>query len=222
MSSSDVLEQIRASRPVAPTALRERVRALAAEQPAAARPSLVDRLRTRPRKSFLVAAPAFALLLVVTAGAIGLARSGGGGPTAATLEAQREPAPLPAQGAATRAQEDSAGSAGSATTPSTSAGKATLAPRAAAPNPGRLERYQAFLRLRVDDADALSDAQQQAVRLTRSLGGYVVSLQSDVPDRGTGGADLVVRVPRLRVQEAVAKVPMDTIRAEWRKAIGVP
>jgi Domain of unknown function (DUF4349) len=72
------------------------------------------------------------------------------------------------------------------------------------PNPGRIERYQAFLRLRVDDADALSDAQQQAVQLTRSLGGYVVSLQSSVPEEGTGGAEIVVRVPRLRVQEAIA------------------
>jgi Domain of unknown function (DUF4349) len=72
------------------------------------------------------------------------------------------------------------------------------------PTPGRLERYHASLRLRVENTDALSDATQRAVRLTRELGGYVVTLQSSVPEQGTGGAEIVVRVPRLRVQQAIA------------------
>jgi hypothetical protein len=207
MSSSDVLEQIRDSRPAAPATLRERVRTLAAEEPVATRPSLLDRLRARPRRLALVAAPGLAVLLVATAGAIGLARSGAPGTTAESISPAQRQLGQQLRGAATTSQDaDRSAGGAEATKPSTPPKVVQGVPNAAVPtpNPGRIERYQAFLRLRVDDADALSDAQQQAVQLTRSLGGYVVSLQSSVPEEGTGGAEIVVRVPRLRVQEAIA------------------
>lgn len=200
MSSSDVLEQIRASRPAAPESLRARVRALTTEPEPAPRRSLLERLRAR--RMLLVAAPGFAVLAVATAGVIGFAKSGDGeraaspdaprpdvGTYAATTPAQtesgelRSAAPLNAADSAAEAQQ------GAGTAP--------------APTPGRLERYQASLRLRVEDADALSEATQRALRMTRELGGYVVSLQSNVPERGTGGAEIVVRVPRERVQQAI-------------------
>jgi hypothetical protein len=183
MSSSDVLEQIRASRPAAPPALRERVRAIAAsEQPAP--PSPFARLRAR--RFALVAAPVVALVLVATAGVIGLVRSG---------EASRDSA-LPA----TALQE--------ATPPAADAQKALPGALGArqgvpAPNPGRLERYEATLRVRVDDADELADATQRAIDRTKALGGFVVSLNSSVPEAGKGAAELVVRVPRERVQQAI-------------------
>src|SRR5213593_3945314 len=63
MHSSDLLAEIRTSRPTAPTALRERVAALADRQPATRarlhRPSL--------RRFVLVAAPTVAVLAIGTA-----------------------------------------------------------------------------------------------------------------------------------------------------------
>jgi Domain of unknown function (DUF4349) len=194
MSSFDVMEQIRASRPSAPDALRERIRTIAAaEQPA--RPPLLARFR--PRRLALVAAPSFAVLAVLTAGAIGLARSGEPsiGRTAPELDAVT----------ATQSNAYDESKAQAQLAPSAPSGAEAGAARnsAPAPTPGRAQRYEAFLRLRVSDADELSDSTQRALRLTRDLGGFVVSLQSNVPEQGTGGAELTVRVPRERVQEAI-------------------
>jgi hypothetical protein len=183
MSSFDVLEQIRAARPEAPPALRERVRAIAAsEQPV--RPSPFAWLRAR--RLALVAAPAFALVLVATAGVIGLARSGEQQrDTALSTTALREAAPPTAD-----AQKALPGALGAQQA-------------VPAPNPGRLERYEATLRVRVDDADELADATQRAIDRAKALGGFVVSLNSVVPEAGKGSAELVVRVPRERVQQAI-------------------
>jgi len=189
MSSSELLEQIRLSRPTAPADLRQRVRRLEVED----RPSRLaplTSLRVRPRR-LLVVVPAAALVAIAAAGAIGIARSGHDD----TLTAAGRRATLTQPFA-----QESSPQADSATTPSRAAGKAVPVP---APNLGRLQRYEASLRLRVDNADDLSDATQRALRLTQQLGGFVVSLQTNVPERGTSGADLVVRVPRERVQQAI-------------------
>ena len=194
MSSSEVLEQIRLSRPSAPTELRQRVRTLAATEQQPSRLAQLGRLR--PRRLALVAGPAFAVLAVATAGAIGLARSGSeNGAQAVAREATRTQ-PLQAHGQAATPQTDSAAPSGGAES------SAKLAP-APPPSAGRLQRYEASLRLRVESADDLSDATQKALRLTQQLGGFVVSLQTNVPEQGTSGASLVVRVPRERVQQAI-------------------
>jgi len=193
MSSSELQEQIRISRPTAPTDLRLRVRALAADE---RQPRLAALTRLRPRRLALVAAPAFAVLAVAAAGAIGLARSGS---TPSDTSA--------AGGAATRLQYPDTATTGSAEdagplNAATPSAKSTQS-GAPAPTPGRLQRYQASLRLRVESADDLSDATQRALRLTQQLGGFVVSLRTNVPEEGTSGADLVVRVPRAQVQQAI-------------------
>ena len=205
MSSFDLQDQIRGARPVAPAALRDRVRELAAEEAPAARPSLLSRVRL-PRRFALVAAPGFAVLAVATAGVIGFAQSGSdGGDVTVNTGAMREDALT----FGTTSARDKTGTAESGTLrasgppaadSSTESQGANIAPT---PTPGRLERYQAFLRLKVEDADALSAATQRALRLTREYGGYVVSLQSNVPELGKGGAEIVVRVPRNRVQQAI-------------------
>jgi uncharacterized protein DUF4349 len=193
MSSSELLEQIRLSRPTAPGELRQRIRGLEVEE----RPSrlaALTSLRVRPSR-LLVIVPAAALVAIAAAGAIGIARSGhddsltAAGPRATlTQPFAQESAPPP--------------TADSATTLSRAAGKA--APGATpAPSLGRLQRYEASLRLRVENADDLSDATQRALRLTQQLGGFVVSLQTNVPEQGTSAADIVVRVPRERVQQAI-------------------
>ena len=187
MSSSELLEQIRLSRPSAPAELRQRVRGLRVEE----EPSRLaaTRLQFRPRR-LLVVVPAAALVAIAAAGAIGIARSGHGDTRTAV------------GGGATLTQpfaQESSPQADSATTLSRAA-KAAPTP---APNLGRLQRYEASLRLRVENADDLSDATQRALRLTQQLGGFVVSLQTNVPEQGTSGANLVVRVPRERVQQAI-------------------
>ena len=69
MSSFDLTDQIRASRPTAPAPLRERVRATAADAPAPSpRRPFLARFRTRRMAGL---APAVAALALVVAGVIG-------------------------------------------------------------------------------------------------------------------------------------------------------
>lgn len=76
----------------------------------------------------------------------------------------------------------------------------------AAPTParGRLQQYDAELRLRVSDQDELSRRTQDALRLTRKLGGYVVTARYAAPGR-SGQALLVLRIPIEHVQTAIAR-----------------
>ena len=86
-----------------------------------------------------------------------------------------------------------------------SAAKGRFAPQALdapVPTVGRLQRYDASLRLRVDDVDGLSRATQRAITLTRGLGGYVGSIQYATGGK-RGGATLVLRVPVGHVQAAL-------------------
>jgi ribosomal protein L29 len=56
----------------------------------------------------------------------------------------------------------------------------------------------------VRDNRSLSDASAEAIRTTRALGGFVVS--SNVATQGSGGrADLLLRIPQARVQDAIAQ-----------------
>ncbi len=182
-SSSDLIHELRARRPSAPTALRARVREIAAQEPA---PSSWTSLRLHVplRRSLLIAVPAAAALALATAGVLGLARSDN--PTAlreradtATLESAAKPAgrdvgSVDAQlGAPTRESATS-----------------------------RAQRVSATMTLEVRNSDAVSRAAQGALDLTRSLGGYVVS--SSVATGEEGSASLTVRVPVARVQEAIA------------------
>jgi ribosomal protein L29 len=88
------------------------------------------------------------------------------------------------------------------------AGRATEAlPGALAPtvgDTGRAQEWDVSLELAVRDNRGLSEASAEAIRVTRSLGGFVVS--SNVATEGSGGrADLVLRIPQRRVQDALAQ-----------------
>lgn len=78
------------------------------------------------------------------------------------------------------------------------------APKAAqlAPSGSRAQLYSADLRLRVSD---LSGTTKQAIRLTRSFGGYVLSVDYGSAQQA-GEASLVLRVPIVEVQTALAKL----------------
>jgi hypothetical protein len=60
--------------------------------------------------------------------------------------------------------------------------------------------------LRVKDLDALSDRANEAMRVARSYGGYVVSLEQSSTSGRPGQADLVLRVPVARVEDALMRL----------------
>jgi hypothetical protein len=76
---------------------------------------------------------------------------------------------------------------------------------AALPGPtlGRAQNVQTSLRVLVNDPDELSAATQRALRTTRRLGGYVVTVSYGTPDPAEGTASLRLRVPVSRVQAAI-------------------
>src|SRR5262245_9639303 len=181
-SSPDLIHELRASRPSAPAELRARVRTIASEQPARA---FWASWRFPARRGMLVAIPAAAALALASAGVLGLARSDS--PQAvretatldkAALEATTPPQPTTATPLTGRAQ-------GSGSTASD----------------GRAQSVSATLTVEVPDSDAVSRAAQDALDLTRTLGGFVVS--SSVVTGDEGSASITVRVPVDKVQDAI-------------------
>ena len=193
--SEPLLNEIRAARPVASEGLRERVRLVAAQAPAREplHARLLDRLDLR--RFVLVATPATLVVAVVAAGLIGLTRPderAGDGSSAV------DP---------TTVAESSAGSAGQNLDSARESAPAQQAPGdAIAPSPGRLQRFDAQLDLRVEDLGELSAATQRAMRVARSLGGHVQSVSYDAPSAGIGSAQLTLRVPIARVQSALVQL----------------
>ena len=73
-----------------------------------------------------------------------------------------------------------------------------------APTAGRAQRYSAQLTLSVKNVDALSSATQQALRITRDLGGYLVTASYATSDTGT--SSLTLKVPTANVQDAIVRL----------------
>ena len=189
-SSPELIHELRASRPAAPAALRARVRELSAERAA---PAPSGRFRLPARRVVLIAIPAAAALAFASAGVVGLSRSD------VSTEAIRQDSLATTTGA-------------SSTTPAPNAydlperaqsgtGSGSLADTAIEPTTGRAQRVSATLTVEVADADAVSRAAQDALDLTRRLGGHVVNASVATGDEGS--AALTVRVPVAKVQEAI-------------------
>lgn len=173
-----IAEELRASRPVAPAALRERVAALEPREP-----RWTFQL---PSRRLVLALATVALLgSFVAAGVTGL---GGGTKTRVTGGAQTTILGAP--------PESSKSPDGTATAPKALRRNFP----AGLPSAVRLQRYDAMLRLRVEDVDGLSRATQRAISLTRALGGYVGSVEYSTTGGKRGGATLVLRVPVTKVQ----------------------
>jgi len=190
--SEQLLDQIREAKPVAPAPLRERVTLIAVQEPTRA-PLLA---RFQPRRLLLVA-PVAVVAALLAAGVIATIPREGTGEENASVAAP-----------AATTTESSADSLES------SKNRERLTPQplgappigALAPSPGRLQRFQAEMRLRVADVEELSAATKSAMRIAQSLRGYVVSVQYDAPAQGVGGAQIVVRVPTARVQTALTQL----------------
>jgi hypothetical protein len=258
--SPDLIQELQASRPVAPAALRTHVRETA-QAPQASPTPFWDRLRLPVRRVALVAVPAALALSIVSAGVVGLSHSEG-------ETAKNEAAPTPVLVAKQLIPKGTPGNivasqslyvpttlprkeveVGAITDPSYLTGRAAAAdifpgqqftatdfgaadtlsvdsqlhePQRAAPiaidgagqsagqdttigpTPGRAQRVSATLTVEVRDANAVSTAAQDALQLTRSLGGHVVRASVSTGEQGT--ASLTVRVPVAKVQQAIAEL----------------
>ncbi len=174
--------ELRAARPTAPIELRERIESLAPPP--------------RRRPTFAVRRLVPATGLVALAGSLGVA---------AVIGLVHSGSNSTSRSEALRAQATTTEVFGAATVPRAGLPAHSLdsKERALPPAQGRLQQYDASLTLRVPNGDRLSARTQQAMRLTRSLGGYVASASFDVPGRH-GVSTLVLRIPIDRVQRALA------------------
>jgi hypothetical protein len=182
--SPELTTVLREETPAAPSALRERVAQIAAAPP------LPRRTFTLSRK-LLWAAPAAAVGSLAVAVVIGVITSSSpptpaGAPGGAVFEGVR-------QGQSTQTLDRAFAPA---------AGQRTTVP---APSQKRAQNVQANLRVLVDDPDDLSAATQRALRTTRRLGGYLVTVNYGTPEPSEGTATLRVRIPVSRVQAAIVQ-----------------
>jgi hypothetical protein len=183
----EIERELRAARPGAPPSLREQVLALG--EPA---PRPVPRPRWS-RRAVLVLASAAAVTAAAASVVIGLVQSGSDRPVAVqpqsrgqdhgALGAPIKPTTLGAERALKRNAQPATTDAGLPVTSS------------------RVQRYEADLTLRVGD---LSATTKRALRLTHRFGGYVRSVDYGSGEQA-GHADLVVRIPLRRVQEAILR-----------------
>ncbi|MBM2823021.1 MAG: hypothetical protein HW413_1767 [Thermoleophilia bacterium] len=213
MTSPDLIHELQASRPEAPTTLRTRVRGMAAQEqkPPVRWPSF----RLPVRRMALVAVPAAAALALVSAGAIGLSRSNG---EVAALRGELDKRQPEVFEAATpdgseaytgtlertllpQVYSDTPQSSAAGGTPTLASGVGANQQSAIGPTDDRKQRVSATLTVEVADSDAVSRAAQDALDLTRRLGGHVVS--ASVATGEEGSAALTVRVPVGKVQEAI-------------------
>ena len=184
MTSAELIAELRAARPIAAGTLHDRVRKIAAAEPA--RRSFRFP-RFSPKRFAIVVVPAAAVVLLGLAGVAGLLNPDRPQTIAAASEAGRQQAP---GSVLEPAPQLKAGAATDAATP--------------APTTGRAQRYSAQLTLSVKDIDALSSATQQALRITRDLGGFLVTASYATSD--TGVSTLTLKVPTANVQDAVVRL----------------
>jgi Domain of unknown function (DUF4349) len=181
MSQRDLTAELRAARLAAPADLRVRVRAIAAQAPA-------PRRVFTWRRALVVALPAAAAI----AAAIVVTRPAEHQSATSTTVLEAAVQQKAAIGTPATAHGYDSASGGAAR---------SLAPLS---TPGRVQRYNASLSLRLHDAGDVSDSVKTVQRITASLGGFPVSIVA-----GTHGpeasADIVVKVPRSHVQEAIRR-----------------
>jgi hypothetical protein len=180
VSQLELVQELRASRPVASEALRERVRALAPPPP--------RRFELNLRRLVPASAGVALVCALLVAVLLGVVHSGPH-PSSTQVVAPSAEKLLP-QAPALSTRDRLA--------PSPVFGRATLAPTT-----GRLQQYDAFMQVRVDSQDELSRSTQDALRFTRHLGGYVVWARYGAPGK-RGDSELALRVPIAKVQTAIA------------------
>ncbi|HET7744943.1 MAG TPA: DUF4349 domain-containing protein [Gaiellaceae bacterium] len=214
-ASPELLHELRASRPVAPASLRAKTRELATAS--VARRSVLARLRLPGRRFALVLTPAVVAVALVSAGVVGLTGSGRGEQASTALSRppvahgtadSAAPERAPVFGGSTTAQPPGLKTLGPNTTSGSVPGTAAVGgpdpnpgSGGIAPSPNRAQQVEATLTVSVAGSDGVSRAAQDALDLTRSLGGHVVS--ASVATGEGARAALTVRVPVEKVQQAI-------------------
>jgi hypothetical protein len=199
MRMAAVLDELRARRAEPRPELRITVAERLAAPPARAR--RVGALR--PRR--LVAAAGIAVAVCVL-GIAGLLSSGGGSPQGVADSGASPsvhlalPVATPSTSKNFSAAQTGAGQTAVGATPSAATRPVVISPAA-----GRLQDYQAWMRLRVTSTNRLSQVAQRAISLTRGFGGYVTRSDVNVAGTRSGTADLDVHIPIARVQDAIAR-----------------
>ena len=201
--SEQLLDQIRRSKPVAPEGLRERVSALGTAEPA--REPLLARLRQR---RFVLAVPVTLVVALLAAGVIAnIPRDAASDETLSAQVVTSESSAGPVRAATTPTDAFDQGQTGDALAPARKENALSQpATGTLVPTPGRIQRYETELRLRVEGLTQLSQATQRAQRIAASAGGFVASLQYDAPREGVGGAQLVLRVPTAKVEDTMRQL----------------
>jgi hypothetical protein len=180
---AELIRELRALPTAAPESLRERVCELG-------EPALRRALPSIPwRRSLLVLAPACVVALLAAAVVHGVLNSGSSQTQQAVSGAALEKGPANAHRGAQQAY-----------------GRDALQPQLVPPTPGRHQDYEASMTVRVKDLDALTDRTNEAMRVARSFGGYVVSLQQSTRSGQPGEADLTLRIPVGRVEAALVQL----------------
>jgi hypothetical protein len=189
MSQHDLVAELRGSRIAAPAELRAHVRSIAASGAASPRPRFTWR---RALVVVLPATAAIAAVLVVARPDADQRAVSDSTQTTLTLRAEKSLAAPP------NAQSGSAGAA-------------RLAPQT---TPGRVQRYGAYVALRVPTPDGVSDGVKRALRIASSLGGHPASVHATSQGK-TASADLTLKIPRNNVQVAITRLSaLGTITSE--------
>jgi uncharacterized coiled-coil protein SlyX len=196
MSQRDVVAEIRAAQPEIPFELRERVRLIAAAAP----PERQSRFTRRRVFAVLIpVAAAVAVAAVVTRPAHHAA-------VPQPFATDQAHTPGTVEGTA---RQSKAVAVPGAANPAASAKLSPLSPSATRP-----QKYSASLTLRVPNATAVSNATKRAVAIVTGLGGYVVSAHVNAAS-AAASSDLVLKVPKTNVRQAVARLSsLGTITAE--------
>jgi hypothetical protein len=182
----ELAAQIRGARPRAGIELRDRVRETAARGVPLA----------EPRRRFRLAPILVLAALALAAVGLGLAlRSDGVG--GGSREGSAATAP---SGDAFRAA--GGGEAADSAAPPSTALEAQKSAAALPPSATRLQLYRAEMTIRVGSVRELNAATRRAIRIARSLGGFVVSADLRTPEQAEGTSRLVVRVPTTKAQAA--------------------
>jgi Domain of unknown function (DUF4349) len=182
---SDLVAELRALPISAPPHLRERVRGLCQPTP---RRALTEAISLR--RTLVVLVPVCALALVAAAVVHGVLSSS---------KSHAESAAATAGPARAHAGVVTGNSPLEPAPPQ----RSLVLP---APSPTRHQNYQADLRVRVKNYDALGRETAAAMRITTELGGFVASVQQSSAKGTPGEADLVLRVPVANVEQAMIRM----------------
>jgi hypothetical protein len=192
----EVVRELRAAEVTASPELRERVRAIVEREP---EPPAIARWGRLPRRRLALVLVPMAAGLVAAVG-LGAFSSSQPSPTLGLDLSQDKAASPP-----TRTDAGNSFVPQPHSLPGTTRSQAGLpaySPTPLAPSGSRAQIYAVDVRLRVDD---LSATTKQAISLTRGYGGYVLTVDYGSGQK-SGTAYLVLRIPIVKVQNAVAKL----------------